>query len=76
MIEVHQYNLSKNQCGVGFPDFYANQMIGDHPACFIEEVDWLLSPLFQHLKFCQAFEDFGYQLDANGDPTIGDCRSE
>ena len=52
LIEGYQFNFARSICGVGLPDFYCRNAIGDHPACFIEEVDWFMSPLFEKLKFC------------------------
>ena len=76
LIEGYQFNFAKSICGVGLPNFYSHNAIGDHPACLIEEVDWILSPLYKNFKFCQSFEDFEFQLDANDEPIINDCRTQ
>ena len=76
LVDAHQDVFARSICGEGVPDFYAKQVIGDHPVCVNSFVDWMLSPIYDAIGICQSIKDYGYKMDKHGDPLITDCQKE
>jgi endoglycosylceramidase len=62
-------------CGEGVPDFYAKEVVGEHPSCFSPIIDHLLEPVLDKFGICKPISAYGYRYDDNGDPLIEDCQS-
>jgi endoglycosylceramidase len=60
-------------CGEGVPDFYAQEVIGNHASC-LGPFDKIMSPLYEKMKVCKNMESYGYNKDENGDYLITDCQ--
>ena len=57
-------------CGEGIPDFYAQEVIGPNPSCINPIADMLLEPYYEATGQCYDMNDYGYDVDENGDYVI------
>jgi hypothetical protein len=70
LVDMHQDVLARYMCGEGMPNFYAKEVIGTHPHCRSAVQD----RLYDVTGLCKSVQkDYGYTMDANGDPLISDC---
>ena len=60
-------------CGEGMPDFYAQEVIGEHPSCINPLADALLKDFYESKGICNDMNDLGYRVDENGDYLTEDC---
>jgi len=74
LVDMHQDVFARSICGEGFPDFYAKEAYGKHPACLNWLVDKKLEPYYEMLGFCKNMNSYGYRVDENGDYLIEDCQ--
>lgn len=75
LVDMHQDVFARSICGEGFPDFYAKEAYGKHPACINWLLDKKLAPIYDKLGYCKDMRDYGYRLDENGWPLIEDCQT-
>ena len=75
LVDNHQDVFARSICGEGVPDFYAKEVVGEHPSCINPVVDALMKPVYEKLGACMDMNSFGYDLDENGDPLISDCNT-
>jgi len=76
LVDAHQDVFARTMCGEGIPDFYAKEVIGEHPSCINPIADKLLEPFYKKFGFCADINDLNYRVDENGDPLIEDCLKE
>lgn len=73
LVDAHQDVFARVMCGEGIPDFYAKEVIGDHPSCINPLADALLKDFYKLVGTCSDMNDLGYRVDDNGDYLIEDC---
>lgn len=67
--------FARSICGEGFPDFYAQQVVGSDPVCISKFVDPMLQGLYDKVGLCEKISSFDFQYDSNGDPLISNCQT-
>ncbi len=68
LVDAHQDVFARRMCGEGVPDFYATDDVLEH-TCRGDIIPEILS-LF---GACKSIKDYGFRMDANGDPLVEDC---
>ena len=63
-------------CGEGMPDFFAQEVIGEHPSCINPLADHLLKDYYKSIGKCVDMNDLDYRRDENNDYLIEDCQKE
>ena len=46
LLDAHQDVFARYMCGEGIPDFYAKEVIGEHPSCINPLADALLKDFY------------------------------
>ena len=75
MVDMHQDAFARTNCGEGFPNFYAKDVIGKHPACINWVVDRKLKDVFMEINLCININWYGYAEDSDGNPEISECQT-
>jgi len=73
LVDAHQDVFARTMCGEGIPDFYAMEVIGEHPSCINPIADKLLKRFYEKEGICADMNDLNYRVDENGDFLIEDC---
>jgi len=73
LVDAHQDVFARYMCGEGIPDFYAKEVIGEHPSCINPLADRVLQKYYKKIGACSDMNDLGYRVDENDDYLIEDC---
>lgn len=76
LVDAHQDVFARFMCGEGVPDFYAQEVIGEHPSCINPLADKLLKKWYESKNMCADMNDLNYRRDENNDYLIEDCLNE
>jgi hypothetical protein len=64
-------------CGEGWPNFYAFDIIKHGMSCVSPMADILMGPLLRQFGGCKSIKDYGYHFDPKTQlPDIEDCVKE
>lgn len=72
---MHQDAFARMNCGEGFPDFYAKNIVAEDDFCISKLADKIFDPILHQFHLCKNISDYGYRIDDNGDPLIEDCQT-
>lgn len=79
LIDAHQDANARMNCGEGWPNFYAFDIIKDHGMhCISHSMDLLLGPLMRKFGACKSVtNDYHYHFDqVTHLPAVKDCEKE
>jgi len=77
LVDMHQDVMARYMCGEGIPNFYAKDVIGEHPTCRSWGVDKLLHPIYEKFGICLSpVNDYKFKVDEDGNPLISECQTK
>lgn len=76
LVDAHQDVLSREVCGEGMPNFYADEILKGGSYCFGSWSDYLIAPIAKLFGACKSIKEYNYETDENGYPLISECQKE
>mmetsp|Transcript_12969 Transcript_12969/g.20090 ORF Transcript_12969/g.20090 Transcript_12969/m.20090 type:complete len:82 (+) Transcript_12969:398-643(+) len=56
------------------PNFYAKDILDKGAFCLSKTEDKFFKPAMKALGLCKSMDDYGFRLDADGNPLVEDCQ--